>query len=211
MKTFVRGVMCLVMFGLVGCTFSVHPLLEKEHLSREFDLAGTWERQEFTPPTKEKQRKVRVLLEGFDGGSSYDLREIGADESVSGDEWLIQVGQCAGRDYLQFTRDDLPPPQSLPVLVGIPVYSFARFELAGDELRTYRINDNWVEHKLDRNSTPQIRRGEKGLGRPWIILTIPPDQLRALVEKHGDEMFVKTPDVWRRVAKVPPKKDAATE
>jgi hypothetical protein len=97
------------------------------------------------------------------------------------------------------------------VLVGIPVYSFARFELAGDELRTYRINDNWVEHKLDRKSTPQIRRGEKGLGRPWIILTIPPDQLRALVEKHGDEMFVKTPDVWRRVAKVPPKKDTATE
>ncbi len=211
MNMFVRGVMCLVMFGLAGCTYSVHPLLEKEHLSNKFDLSGTWALEEFDPTTKAMQRKGRLLLESFEGGSSYDVTDVGDGEAVSRNEWLMQVGQCAGRDYLQFTREDLPPPQSLPVLVGIPVYSFARFELSGDKLLTFKINDNWVEHKLDRKNTPQIRRGEKGLGRPWIILTIPPDQLRALVEKHGDEMFVKTPDVWRRVAKVPPKKDTATE
>ncbi len=214
MQSFGRIAAVLYLLGLSGCTYSIHPLLEKEHLSRKYDLSGVWQGEEIDPTTNVKRQLGRIVLKKRDRGSTYLVTfEPESHTAAPKGTWQIQVGQCGNRNYLQCRLTESTARKDgecRSPLSGIPVYLFSRFELSGDELQVYYLNDAWVDQSLDSKTVPQIRKATGWFTRE-IILTAGTDQLRELVEKHDESMFLKEAAVFRRIAEASPKKAGAAK
>lgn len=184
--------------SLVGCTYSVHPLLDKKDLVHGVDLSGTWEAEwPLKNDETEKPPKVRLKLSGFDEGASYDFEIASDEESV--EDYVLDVGSFGGDTYVQYKKRDLPS-DGPPILDAIPVFGFARIEAKGDEIRMFMINDEWCESSLGRLKVPHVTHEIDALVQPFKIFTLPTKDLQAFVTVHKPEMFNVTPIVWRRVA-----------
>lgn len=177
---------------LSGCTFSVHPILNKQDLTTDVDLTGTW-KQQLPADAKPRSSPAVVTLEGFDNNTSYD-----ATYTNHAQDYEVQVGKIGEQRYLQGMRLDLSLKNDSPVLARVPVYSFAKFEIEGDELRIYVVNDRQVRALL-KNNDIAFRDYKPSDMLEWCIITERTSRIQDVIREQGDELFQKQPTVFHRV------------
>lgn len=176
---------------LCGCTYSVHPLLEKDDYTESLDLSGTWEMERSFRGKKERHQ---LTIEPFssDDKSSYDL-------VINGDDYVANVGKIGHDTFLQMTMLD-HPIDSPPVLDSIPVYWFARIEKDGDAIRLYPTNDEWCEKNLGKLNAPHVKHPSSDQpDRPFFAFTMQTEDLQKFVTTHRDKLFSGMPMTWRPV------------
>ena len=181
----------LIVAAASGCTFSVHPILNTDDLTTDIDLTGTWKHAVAEGET-EPDDPEKWTLQGFANNSSYD-----ATGNHSPQEFIVDVGRLGEQRYLQFTRSDRSLSDDSPILSGVPVYGFARFELEGDELRVYPIRDQTVGDLLTKHAVPFRIFAPSDMGR-WCIITAETRVLQQLIGEQSDLLFATEPTVLRR-------------
>jgi hypothetical protein len=178
---------------LAGCVYSVHPVLRESDLVDEFDLTGTWE---FHADGPEQRSRVPLTVDGFSDGaeSQYDVQ-------VNEQDFVAEIGKLGDEYYLQFRKLDLTP-EAPPLLTAVPVYGIARIEVVADELRLYRV--------INRPSRAVALMKASGIPfityRPsneieFFVLTGPTESLQDFIRQTGDDLFEKTPLIFKRVEK----------
>ena len=188
---------------LCGCTYSVHPLLEKDDYTESLDLSGTWEMERTFEGKKERHQ---LTMEPFssDDKSSYDL-------VINGEDYVANVGKIGDDAFLQMTMLD-HPIDSPPVLDSIPVYWFARIEKDGNSIRIYPTNDEWCEENLEKLKAAYVKHPSSGqLGRPFFAFTMQTAVLQKFVATHRDKLFSRSPMTWRLVKQTSKAADTAAE
>lgn len=188
-----RTSLLLALFVAVasGCTFSVHPILNADDLTTDVDLSGTW-RQVDDDGNGDEDQPEHLTLQGFANNSSYDFTSDRMPQ-----EFVLEVGKLGEQRYLQFTRSDLSLADDSPILSGVPVFGFARFELEGDELRVYPIRDQAVGDLLTKHAIPFRIFAPSDMTK-WCIITAHTNTLQQFVREHGDQLFAEQPTVLRR-------------
>ena len=168
--------------ALPGCTFSVNPILTSSDLTSDVDLTGTWEQQ--VPIGAEPRSKPTVVtLDGYDNNSSYDAVYTNHAQAFE-----VHIGKLDGRRYLQCIRVDLSLKNESPILARVPVYGFAKFEVEGDKLRVFSVNDQEVR-KLLKGNDIGFRDYEPSDMLEWCIITERTSRIQKLICEHGDELF----------------------
>lgn len=180
--------------ALSGCTFSVHPILKERDLTKDVDLSGTW-KQQVPPDAKPEFTPIEVSLEGYDDNSLYD-----AEYKNTAQEFDVRIGRIGDRRVVQFIRSDLLLRNESPVLARLPVYGFARFEMKDKELHLFPVHDQGVRKLLQRNDVA-FRNYHPSDMLEWCIISDRTSVLQKLIHDHGDDLFKKTPAVFRRVKK----------
>ena len=193
-----RSVIFIVVCAIAtsGCTFSVHPILTKDDLTKDVDLSGTWERV-VPPDAKSSLQPVVVSLDGYDENTSYD-----AEYKQTAQEFELEVGKIGEQRYLQFTRFDLSLQDDAPLLARLPVYGLARFEVQGDELHVFAVDDQAVRKLLKKNDIA-FRDYHPTDMLEWCVISEDTTALQKLIREHGDDLFVTQPTVFRRVPSDP--------
>ena len=147
--------LALAIVALYGCTYSVHPILTDADLTQDVDLSGTWQQQ--LPSDSNPERKPLVIeCDGYHNNTSYDAVRLQ-------EEFTLQIGKVGDGRYLQFIRSDFGTTKD-GALACLPVYGFARFELKGEELHVFPVNEGNIikllKKKLpQRNSWVNFRTG----------------------------------------------------
>jgi hypothetical protein len=182
---------------LSGCTFSIHPVLTKDDLTKDVDLSGQWER---VPPPSDKSNSdpYVVVLEGFDSNTAYDAVLKNFDQ-----EFEVRVGKIGDQRILQLVRSDLLLKDDAPVLAKLPVYGFARFELKGDELRVFPVDDQGVRSLLGRQDIA-FRDYKPSDMLEWCVISERTSRLQKLIREHCDALFRKEPQQFRRTTPATP-------
>ena len=189
---FMSAIRCMVLltvslsFG--GCTFSVHPILTEADLTTDIDLTGKWEL--LPPPESKETPRTLVSLAGYSKNSSYDATVDGKQQRYD-----LRIGRFGDHRYIQMIQAEAPFNDGLPI---VPVYCFGRFDVVGDELRVFFAVDERVRAILKQKRLP-YRELEGTTPMKWLVLTSATAELQALVRDSGDEIFNKTPLVYRRV------------
>jgi len=187
----------ILALALSGCTFSIHPVLTKDDLTKDVDLSGEWERVPPASDTSNSEPYV-VVLAGFDSNSAYD-----AEWKYVAQEFDVRVGKIGDQRILQFIRSDLLLKDDAPVLAKLPVYGFARFELQGNELRVFPVDDRGVRKLLGRQDIA-FRDYKPTDMLEWCVISERTSRLQQLIREHGDALFHKEPQRFRRTTNSTP-------
>ncbi len=166
---------CMLVFCLAGCTGSVYPLTGEP--AADLELDGKW---------------ARVGA----GAGPAEVELHGRNDSYRGMAWsrefVITVFTIGDHHYANLKYDDSLELDAGPKLLH-KLNLFARIEFEDDELRIFQINDPQAFEFLRRHETDFIDEEGK-----FIVITANREQLQQLVRDHGDELFMKSPSVYRR-------------
>ena len=175
---------------LPGCTYTIHPILTEADMTEDIDLSGTWQ-QEVTDP---KDGAIILRCEGYADNTSYDV-------TFSEKEFTLEIGKLGSDRYLQFIRTEIPP-ETPPILTALPVYGFAKFEIHGDALHVFKVDDNRC-HKLLLDKNVPFKHYRPTEMVEFFVLTQTTSELQSLLRESGDQIFSEKPMVFRRLKKIP--------
>jgi hypothetical protein len=169
---------------LTGCTCSVHPILNESDLTKDVDLTGTWELE-----AKNPRGKRTFSAEALSDKSEYDI-------TFDGKKFVARIGKIGEHRYVQLKKQELES-QGTPLLTGIGVYGFARFEVSGDKLRIYAFDDRRAADNLKKHKVPFVVHQPSG-GIEFHVLTADTAAVQKLISQAGDEIFTSKPMVYKR-------------
>lgn len=169
---------CIACVMASGCTYSINPILTDADFTTDVDLSGTWE---------------SVHKDGKHKPSTHSITKY-FDESLyettyQGKEFMIEVGKIGDSRYLQFRRAD-SPPEAPPLLTSLPVYGFAKFEIEGDTLTVYRINDNAAVQLFKEKKIPFIEHEPSDMVR-FYVLTQNTPAVQSMLKENEERLFEK--------------------
>lgn len=185
----------VVIAGQSGCisTTTLHPLLEEKDLSEDLDLHGEWVQVDL----KEKQKEPnRIKLNG--AGESYELN-LGNNQKqlvgpLKGAEFEILVGQIGEQRYFQIRRTD---QDAQAFLGGVFPFAFGKFEVRGELLTIYPVNDN-VFKRLAKEKSLSHMIDKTGEFEQSLVVTATTKKLQAFIKANEKELFEKKPFKYRR-------------
>ena len=190
--------------AVMGCTYSVHPLLTQKELADDVDMSGHWQLEMTGRNEKEKQR-LPLELEKYDN-STYDvyIDETYLEENkVKGQEfpdaWTLQLGRVQGQLYGQMIPRD--EPTEPPLMGGIPVYIFFRVAVAKDEVKLFPMLDNRSAVIAEQEKLRHIMYPISDFVE-LTVFTGNSAELQEMMVKHGTHLFKPQPVVLRREKKI---------
>ncbi len=194
-----RKALCYVLLALAaGCgpIFSLHPLFTEENLTFDERLLGSWVDDVNKPEQSWEFSRLGPVdqntLEGVFKGVEDRLYRL----TVKGDEngkgvFIACLGKVAGKLFLDIYPAKFPSgPQDVKkmelgynALFLMPVHTFAKVELAGDELKVILTDDEKFDDliKAEPNAVKYDRVDER------LVLTATPKELQAFVTKYSND------------------------
>lgn len=179
----------LVLF-LSGCmVFSFYPLYTEEDLFPNDLLVGEWLDTDSTTWKFDFNYFGKPVLENRDS-TAFVLRmkEKGSQE-FSNQKFMVHIIELGGHYFLDFymeeyLKDDDPTFWDLHLL---PVHTFAKLELDGDEAKISWFSSDWLEKLIEQNRT-HIQHENNGY---HILLTAKVQELQEFVVR-----YVNAPDTF---------------
>ncbi|SFF35406.1 hypothetical protein [Sunxiuqinia elliptica] len=179
----------LVLF-LSGCiVFSFYPLYTEEDLFPNDLLVGEWIDADSTTWEFDFNYFGKPVLENRDS-TAFILRMKEKDsQEFSKQEFLVRVIELGGHYFLDFYMEEYLKENDLTFfdLHLMPVHTFAKLELDGDDAKISWFSSAWLEELIEQNRT-HIRYENNG---DHILLTAKPQELQEFVVR-----YVNAPDAF---------------
>ncbi len=199
-KTLIAGIMTSLLF--TGCiVLSFHPLYQKEDLFANDLLIGTW--------IDEDSTAWKFDFHCFPGDSVAEnrdstsfilhLQEPGASCFAEAC-FRIHIIRLAGHYFLDFYLENYFDNNiDLFDMHLIPVHSFARLELSGDEAIIRWFDPEWIDD-LFQKKRKQIAHENNGEN---TLLTASTEELQQFVAKYANEEAAFKDGLTLRLHRVP--------
>ncbi|MHA7110169.1 hypothetical protein ACRTDU_08595 [Sunxiuqinia elliptica] len=179
----------LVVF-LSGCmVFSFYPLYTEEDLFPNDLLVGEWVDADSITWQFDFNYFGKPVLENRDS-TAFILRMKEKDsQEFSKQEFLVRVIELGGHYFLDFYMEEYLKENDLTFfdLHLMPVHTFAKLELDGDDAKISWFSSAWLEELIEQNRT-HIRYENNG---DHILLTAKPQELQEFVVR-----YVNAPDAF---------------
>lgn len=179
----------LVVF-LSGCmVFSFYPLYTEEDLFPNDLLVGEWVDADSITWQFDFNYFGKPVLENRDS-TVFILRMKEKDsQEFSKQEFLVRVIELGGYYFLDFYVEEYLKENDLTFfdLHLMPVHTFAKLELDGDDAKISWFSGAWLEELIEQNRT-HIRHENNG---NHILLTAKPQELQEFVLR-----YVNAPDAF---------------
>ncbi len=179
----------LVVF-LSGCmVFSFYPLYTEEDLFPNDLLVGGWVDADSITWQFDFNYFGKPVLENRDS-TAFILRMKEKDsQEFSKQEFLVRVIELGGHYFLDFYVEEYLKENDLTFfdLHLMPVHTFAKLELDGDDAKISWFSGAWLEELIEQNRT-YIRHENNG---NHILLTAKPQELQEFVVR-----YVNAPDAF---------------
>ncbi len=179
----------LVVF-LSGCmVFSFYPLYTEEDLFPNDLLVGEWVDADSITWQFDFNYFGKPVLENRDS-TAFILRMKEKDsQEFSKQEFLVRVIELGGHYFLDFYVEEYLKENDLTFfdLHLMPVHTFAKLELDGDDAKISWFSGAWLEELIEQNRT-YIRHENNG---NHILLTAKPQELQEFVVR-----YVNAPDAF---------------
>ncbi|TDO05589.1 hypothetical protein [Sunxiuqinia elliptica] len=179
----------LVVF-LSGCmVFSFYPLYTEEDLFPNDLLVGEWVDADSITWQFDFNYFGKPVLENRDS-TAFILRMKEKDsQEFSKQEFLVRVIELGGHYFLDFYVEEYLKENDLTFfdLHLMPVHTFAKLELDGDDAKISWFSGAWLEELIEQNRT-HIRHENNG---NHILLTAKPQELQEFVVR-----YVNAPDAF---------------
>ena len=179
----------LVVF-LSGCmVFSFYPLYTEEDLFPNNLLVGEWVDADSITWQFDFNYFGKPVLENRDS-TAFILRMKEKDsQEFSKQEFLVRVIELGGHYFLDFYVEEYLKENDLTFfdLHLMPVHTFAKLELDGDDAEIIWFSGAWLEDLIEQNRT-HIRHENNG---NHILLTAKPQELQEFVVR-----YVNAPDAF---------------
>lgn len=179
----------LVVF-LSGCmVFSFYPLYTEEDLFPNDLLVGEWVDADSITWQFDFNYFGKPVLETRDS-TAFILRMKEKDsQEFSKQEFLVRVIELGGHYFLDFYVEEYLKENDLTFfdLHLMPVHTFAKLELDGDDAKISWFSGAWLEELIEQNRT-HIRHENNG---NHILLTAKPQELQEFVLR-----YVNAPDAF---------------
>lgn len=179
----------LVVF-LSGCmVFSFYPLYTEEDLFPNDLLVGEWVDADSITWQFDFNYFGKPVLENRDS-TAFILRMKEKDsQEFSKQEFLVRVIELGGHYFLDFYVEEYLKENDLTFfdLHLMPVHTFAKLELDGDDAKISWFSGAWLEEIIEQNRT-HIRHENNG---NHILLTAKPQELQEFVVR-----YVNAPDAF---------------
>ncbi len=179
----------LVVF-LSGCmVFSFYPLYTEEDLFPNDLLVGGWVDADSITWQFDFNYFGKPVLENRDS-TAFILRMKEKDsQEFSKQEFLVRVIELGGHYFLDFYMEEYLKENDLTFfdLHLMPVHTFAKLELDGDDAKISWFSSAWLEELIEQNRT-HIRHENNG---NHILLTAKPQELQEFVVR-----YVNAPDAF---------------
>jgi hypothetical protein len=187
---------------------SLEPLYSEQDLVFGPDLIGVWEAAD--DPSREP-----TLTWTFERGegNAYRLTIREGEASAAFDAHLLRLGEATYLDFFPVVPPDCVPvpadesgfPESaVPVLQAVhfvPVHSFWRVLLDGDDMQVAALSPDWLGRQLEQG---RVRINHKPYEDEHVILlTAPTADLQQLIHEHADdpEAFAEPLPLRRQIPK----------
>lgn len=200
------AVLCLLFSGCIS-TSSVHPILTDDDLIHHVNLSGTWRQVNLEEGHGEH---LPFTLEGWDDNARYDMaltfpkseQQVRSERRQKGypvipAEYDVAIGKVEDIPLLQARRSELVTGGP-SFFEGVVTYTFARFELKGDVLLVYTINDQALETLLPRTTMAHIMHKPSDWARN-IVITEPTKRVHQFLKEHQRTVFHTKPLKFQRM------------
>lgn len=180
----------LLIVFLSGCmVFSFYPLYTEEDLFPNDLLVGEWVDADSITWQFDFNYFGKPVLENRDS-TAFILRMKEKDsQEFSKQEFLVRVIELGGHYFLDFYVEEYLKENDLTFfdLHLMPVHTFAKLELDGDDAKISWFSGVWLEELIEQNRT-HIRHENNGT---HILLTAKPQELQEFVLR-----YVNAPDAF---------------
>jgi hypothetical protein len=208
----VLAVVCLALVVLLpGCIVqSLHPLYAEKDLVFEPGLVGVWEQgsEGGTVLTFERAEDTtyRLAIEENEETARFVVGLVRLGDGMFLDfapEPLDESGDSASSSSTESEEqsdDQSPGLPLISIMHFVPVHSFWRIWLEGDELRMRLLNVDWLYEQIEEG-TIVIEHEPMGEEDYALLLTADTEDLQKLLREHADDpdVFVDPGRFERRV------------
>ena len=178
----VLAVVCLALVALLpGCIVqSLHPLYTQKELVFEPALIGVWER--VVEEDEWEWRETLPLTFEQGEGKTYRMSVGEGEEPATFEVHLVKLGDNM---FLDFFPD--PPEEWVGAYAGhvVPVHSFWRMWLEGDELRIAWLNIEWLDEQIEQGKVAVKHEREEEATA--LLLTADTKDLQQFLLEHADD------------------------
>ena len=180
----------LIFVFLSGCmVYSFYPLYTEDDLFPNDLLVGEWTNSDSAVWKFDFNYNGKRLPENRDS-TSFILKIKDKDQSdFDQASFLIHLIKLDGTYFLDFYLEDYLEDDNLTIfdLHVLPVHSFAKLELDGDQAKLSWFSPDWLEELIKQN---RIRIHHENNGE-YILLTAKPRELQKFVIKYvnSEEAF----------------------
>jgi hypothetical protein len=155
---------------LTGCITSINPIYTEKDIIFQKELVGSW---------ADKKSGESWNFEKFDE-KYYLLTHRENEEEASFRAVLVKIGNYT---FLDLYPNDPSSKNSLEKMHLLPVHTFSKVTLNGNNLTLEMLNPEWLEQGL-LNHTIQVQHNKSPEGS--LVLTAPTEELQNFMLAHAN-------------------------